>query len=564
MSSGNMEAMAAEEPTEMLVARRSKRSTAGNRMEAALAEMALEDSKDLDDDKEFVNDKVEEDEFGSDFQSTDEEAEQETQDVGEAEVINEERRERRAKRSKLEKATAAAHQKHKATFNPDVQVQSSVVTRRAKAKASQRVSLGPAVDAASGEVMHEYNATLGGKTRTSKRKHTVLSTNATVTRLKQTAAKKASQQPKKAKIEQKIITQAELIAQALDTEEGNIVEHRDYLKNEVKKRERAKVVRAKVEGPLIRWTSRSEEVKVLVPPPPPPPPPPAPVAAAIPSRPSSASVHRSVYGPPGSLFTPTTYSFSGGSTMVSTIATVSSPQPQISSTLTASQPSTTTFSYYQPYQALESSAYPIWQPPMVPPAQAAQPSAPISQPTPSPNPAPPIATAQSQNPAQESPVVTATSPPDAAPQVSQETPAAAPEPEYKMETQTKNYIVHELAQRKGHPKPTWMETMTAMFGDHVKWDEIKVFVGKNRPLSRPRQTCPITGRQAHYLDPRTNVPYADSHAYKVLTQLLQHEYVWNASLGCYMEHERPPLGSKSGKKSTTGKEDDAMSVDEDL
>lgn len=35
--------------------------------------------------------------------------------------------------------------------------------------------------------------------------------------------------PKKAKIEIKRFTQAELIAQALDTEEGNIVEHRDYL-----------------------------------------------------------------------------------------------------------------------------------------------------------------------------------------------------------------------------------------------------------------------------------------------------------------------------------------------
>lgn len=47
-----------EEPIEFLVARRSRRSTAGNRMEAALAEMALDDAdKDLEDDKEFVDDK---------------------------------------------------------------------------------------------------------------------------------------------------------------------------------------------------------------------------------------------------------------------------------------------------------------------------------------------------------------------------------------------------------------------------------------------------------------------------------------------------------------------------
>jgi hypothetical protein len=52
--------------------------------------------------------------------------------------------------------------------------------------------------------------------------------------------------------------------------------------------------------------------------------------------------------------------------------------------------------------------------------------------------------------------------------------------------------------------------------------------------ARPRQMCPVTGRQAHYLDPRTGVPYANSHAYKVLTQLLKHEYIWNPSIGSYL------------------------------
>jgi YL1 nuclear protein C-terminal domain len=59
-------------------------------------------------------------------------------------------------------------------------------------------------------------------------------------------------------------------------------------------------------------------------------------------------------------------------------------------------------------------------------------------------------------------------------------------------------------------------------------------------VARPRQTCPITGRQAHYLDPRTGVPYADSNAYKVLTQILQHEYIWSPSLGCYVDRVEPP------------------------
>jgi hypothetical protein len=56
------------------------------------------------------------------------------------------------------------------------------------------------------------------------------------------------------------------------------------------------------------------------------------------------------------------------------------------------------------------------------------------------------------------------------------------EPETRLETVTKNYVVHELAQHKNTPKPSWRDTMESMFGDHVKWDEVKVFVGKNRPL----------------------------------------------------------------------------------
>jgi vacuolar protein sorting-associated protein 72 len=64
------------------------------------------------------------------------------------------------------------------------------------------------------------------------------------------------------------------------------------------------------------------------------------------------------------------------------------------------------------------------------------------------------------------------------------TTSAPLEPAYCLETLAKNYVVHELAQQKGTAKPTWAETMQSMFGDHVKWDEIKVFVGKGRPLCK--------------------------------------------------------------------------------
>jgi len=61
--------------------------------------------------------------------------------------------------------------------------------------------------------------------------------------------------------------------------------------------------------------------------------------------------------------------------------------------------------------------------------------------------------------------------------------------------------------------------------------------------------CPITGKWARYLDPRTGVPYADLHAYETLTQILRHEFVWNEGLGCYVGREgQGTLGAGSGQR----------------
>ena len=58
------------------------------------------------------------------------------------------------------------------------------------------------------------------------------------------------------------LTQDELIARALDMEEGNIVEHKNYLFVEEEKRKRAHAVRATISGPLLRWVSCCETVSV--------------------------------------------------------------------------------------------------------------------------------------------------------------------------------------------------------------------------------------------------------------------------------------------------------------
>lgn len=50
---------------------------------------------------------------------------------------------------------------------------------------------------------------------------------------------------------------------------------------------------------------------------------------------------------------------------------------------------------------------------------------------------------------------------------------------------------------------------------------------------RPARNCPITGQHARYLDPRTGVPFASVHAFKTLTQILEHDFIWDKTLGCY-------------------------------
>lgn len=141
------------------------------------------------------------------------------------------------------------------------------------AKKKRRVSLGLAIDAETGEVINNAQ-------RQSRRSHTVLNTSATALRMKKDAEDKKVRSwrssprkqsliqaygksiPKKSKIKVRALTQDELIARALDMEEGNTVEHQNYLFVEEEKRKRAHAVRATISGPLLRWVSRREVVSV--------------------------------------------------------------------------------------------------------------------------------------------------------------------------------------------------------------------------------------------------------------------------------------------------------------
>ena len=192
-------------------------------------------------------------------------------------------------------------------------------------------------------------------------------------------------------------TQAELIARALDMEEGNIKEHKNYLTLEEEKRKKARLVREAVEGPLVRWVSKTEKVKVLVDPPP-----------------------------------------------VPTPAPTYTPPPQYG------------YAYYVP----------------------AANGAPSTPPYP---PYPMMATAHVQS------GVPGSAPTGAVywPYMPQHPPIPQPAPQPIEEERTvcKNYVVHEVEQGDGAPRPLWKDTMAAMFGDHVQWEDMKVYTGKGRPLS---------------------------------------------------------------------------------
>ncbi|KAJ7219973.1 YL1 nuclear protein-domain-containing protein [Mycena pura] len=421
---------------ELLVTRRLRRSTAGNRMQAAMAEMEFDELKDGEEDADYTNDKDEEDIFDADFESTDSEA------AGETAAQEEEMRPRKAIRAHWEKAADAAHVRNKATFDPLASVEASAATSK---RSRQRPTA------------H----------RQSMRKHTMLNTSLTETRLKRSEEKKAAQGPKKPRPEIRTVSQAELIARALDAEEGNIVQHRDYLKLEEEKRRRARVVRTVVEGPLLRCVSRVEEVQTVV------------------SQSSSS----------------TTYAGGTGS------AYAFSAYPQASSV------------------AGGTSVNPLHNVLM---GHARPPSASTTN-------------AQTSN--------TVSNPTFGGLYASYAPTVSV----MRTEKVARNYVVHEETRSLGLPpsasgrsantraqivpKPTWGATMSALFGSHVNWEEVQVYVGKNRPLSRPIPICPITGRAARYRDPRTGVPFADVEAFQTITRLLDHEYVWSAEIGAYVRQE---------------------------
>ncbi|KAJ7250648.1 YL1 nuclear protein-domain-containing protein [Mycena rebaudengoi] len=499
-------------PDDLLVTRRSRRSTAGNRMEEALAEMLAGDAaqEDAEDDVDYLNDKEELDVFDADFASDeDEEAQEAGADVeaGEKAVLEEERQTRRSARTRLEKATDAAHARNKVSFNPALAA-ASPKPKEPSAK-RRRVSLGGAVDAATGEAIPAH--------RQSQRKHTILNTSLTETRRRRSEERKATM-PKRAPARSAVVlTQAQLMERALDAEEGNLAAHRDYLLLEDEKRRRARVIRPRVAAPLVRWVSRVEEARV-------------PLATPVRTGYPGAYGGVSAGGSAGGYVFPT-YSPFPSTTVGVNNTPIANPSVFVPGSGSISSSTTTAASGYTPRPTptyTPNIAIPFI--PYVSPATSASTSA--TAPAPAPPPTRTEKVAMNYVVHEEVDVPVALS---ATAEKGKGTTATTAPVALGKQNSTGGGGTPVIPKPNPATQPTWGATMAALFGaDAEYWEGAMVFAGKNRPLARPTQTCPITGRPAPYRDPRTGVPYADAAAFEVLGRVLRHEFVWSPGLGTYV------------------------------
>jgi len=289
-----------------------------------------------------------------------------------------------------------------------------------------------------------------------------------------------------------------LIQRALDNEEGNTKEHKNYLKAEEEKRKKARTVKTpNVTGPVVRWISKVEDekfkVQVEVPPPQPQP-------TAIPAYGQYtatqmnsyytqlyqylASHSRTLTTQAGSDLTPVSTEQTSTSQLLTVSdtpffmstpsveaalseakfeakATMSSVRPACTSAMVSTAPSSSSTTVAAPSTATFSSQFRNTIPysstsynTLAPTAAASTPVPSVFQPTfftPSENTVP-VQSSQKQY-------------------VEEERTAKV----------AKNYVIVEAGQQDGIAKPPWKDLMTSMFGDHTKWDEVKVLAGKGRP-----------------------------------------------------------------------------------
>lgn len=212
-------------------------------------------------------------------------------------------------------------------------------------------------------------------------------------------------------------------------EDGNVDEHRNYLSLEEEKRQRAKVVRTAVKGPLLRWVSRAEEV-----------------ACGSSAQPSSI--------PLGAQATGSFYTMEEGVSRYGWAYTgwavgSANGSPDAPFALNPAVPASSVRGT-EIHGAPSAASWPPIHPGFIP----------VLWP-----------------------------PPNSGPGV-EVVPSQIPQPAVpRKEKVTRNYLIHELGQTEQTPWPTWKESMEAIFGNHVRWEDLRVYTGKGRPLGMASFSC---------------------------------------------------------------------------
>ncbi|KAG9050581.1 hypothetical protein FS837_004439 [Tulasnella sp. UAMH 9824] len=456
-----------------LVKRRNKRSTAGNRMQALMSGvLELEDAfMEVENDEDFVG-KDEEDLFDDDFQETDEDDTADDTEAGERALQREEHDVRKVARGRLSRSSALPRIRLK--LSP---TKIDGVSPRKK----RRVAMGAVVDAETGEFV----------TRSSQRQSTVTHTQKTKARMMETSQRQALHR-KRPKTVVPVKTQDVLIREALELEERNVASLADFLNKEEEKKRQARVVRTRIEAPVVRWISCIEK------------------PLGRPHRPGVEDL-----GTPEGRGTAAPSVVLSGATLEDDLS-----PPDISSR----QQETSEGGEFVTQGA-------------TPPLSVAHHVVDNSM---------PLSTSSRQSLGEVghnrgSPSLHRDLPPAPATNSPSAVPPTAPAMPLETDRQlmgglVRNYVVLEVARGSDRNRYKMSDT-EAFLNGRKEWsrhaaEEQEMIRARAQLLRDP--TCAVTGLRAKYLEPRSGIPYANIRGYQALSKVLQHEYVWAQGMGCYV------------------------------
>lgn len=341
--------------------------------------------------------------------------------------------------------------------------------------------MGAAVDAETGEFV----------TRSSLRQSTVTHTQKTKARMMETNQRQALYR-KRPKSVVPVKTQDVLIREALELEERNVASLADLLNKEEEKKRQARVVRTRIEAPVVRWISRIEK------------------PLERPHRPDVEDL-----GTPEGRGPAATAVVRTGAALEDDV-----PPPDINTRQQAT---------------LERAEFGI---------QVA--TTPISVANLVVDNSMPFSTFTRQSLLEVGgnrghPSLHGDGPPAPATDSSSAEPPTASGNPLGTESRltgglVRNYVVLEVASGSDRNRYKMSDTEAFLNGrkewSHHAAEEQEMIRARAQLLRDP--TCVVTGLKAKYIEPRSGIPYANARGYQVLSKVLRHEYVWAQGMGCYV------------------------------